>query len=280
MGCTTSKNESSESGIIRKALLIGINYMNTKSELRGCINDSENLKHFLVSNGYFNDDEFTMMNDYKLGKLTPTKRNILRQLNDLVRFAKKRPNQQICLFVAYSGHGSSTIDRSGDEDDGYDEMLCPLDYETNGFIIDDDIKREFIDMLPSNVKLFMLIDACHSGTVCDLKYEYFVGLTQRTKSHKFTVDSACNVVLISGARDVETAADAFIYDPTNKRYEYQGAMTASFIANYNDAVSYQDLITNMRSWLKLKKYQQVPQLSAGKSIDVNHRCILSEFKDS
>jgi len=280
MGCTTSKNESSDSSIIRKALLIGINYMHTQSELRGCINDTENLKHFLVSNRYFNNDEFIMMNDYKLGKLNPTKRNILNQLNGLVRFAKKNPEKQIQMLISYSGHGSSTVDRSGDEDDGYDEMLCPLDYETNGFIVDDDIKRDFIDLLPSNVKLFMLVDACHSGTICDLKYEYFIGSTLRTKSRRFTVDSNCNVILISGARDIETAADAFIYDPTNKRYEYQGAMTASFIANYNDTISYQDLIMNMRSWLKLKKYRQVPQLSSGKSINVDQRCILSEFKDS
>lgn len=32
----------------RKALLIGINYFNTSSALRGCINDAHNVQKFLI----------------------------------------------------------------------------------------------------------------------------------------------------------------------------------------------------------------------------------------
>lgn len=36
----------------KRALLIGINYRETPSELRGCINDVNNVKEFLLTKGY------------------------------------------------------------------------------------------------------------------------------------------------------------------------------------------------------------------------------------
>ena len=271
MGCIQSRSTESNSDVIRKALLIGINYFGTKSELRGCINDTINLKRFLISKGYFKDADFVMMNDRKFGKLNPTRMNILQQLSDLVEFAERHPTKNINIFVAYSGHGSHIEDKSGDEYDGYDEMLCPVDYIQNGFILDDDVKAGFIDLLPSNVNLFMLVDACHSGTMGDLKYEYFSGKSLGCKINEKSIETECNVVLLSGARDAETAADAFLYDSTDKQHEYQGAMTAAFIANYDDGMSYRDIIATTKLWLKLKKYKQNPQLSSGKLIDVESK---------
>ena len=49
--------------VSRKCLLIGINYTGTENQLSGCINDSENLQHFLIANHYFSAQEITMMND-------------------------------------------------------------------------------------------------------------------------------------------------------------------------------------------------------------------------
>lgn len=36
-----------------------------------------------------------------------------------------------------SGHGGQTEDLDGDEEDGYDEVIYPVDYEANGHIVDD-----------------------------------------------------------------------------------------------------------------------------------------------
>lgn len=41
------------------------------------------------------------------------------------------------LFLHYSGHGGSQADETGDEADGSDETLCPVDYAAEGVIIDD-----------------------------------------------------------------------------------------------------------------------------------------------
>lgn len=70
----------------------------------------------------------------------------------------------------FSGHGSQQRNYTGDEVDGFDETLCPLDFETQGMIVDDEINATIVRPLPHGVKLHAIIDACHSGTVLDLPF--------------------------------------------------------------------------------------------------------------
>lgn len=74
------------------------------------------------------------------------------------------------LVFHYSGHGSRQRNYNGDEVDGYDETLCPLDFETQGMIVDDEINATIVRPLPHGVKLHAIVDACHSGTVLDLPF--------------------------------------------------------------------------------------------------------------
>jgi hypothetical protein len=65
------------------------------------------------------------------------------------------------LFVFYfSGHGSQTPDTDGDEEDKMDETLIVYDRH----IIDDELGRIWITFAPG-VRIVMLSDSCHSGTV-------------------------------------------------------------------------------------------------------------------
>ncbi len=264
--------------IARKALLIGINYDGTGSQLNGCINDSENLKVLLTESKYFNESDITMMNDNQKDNLYPNKANMLNQFNELVKFANANKDKQVKLFVSYSGHGTSVVDKNGDEEDGYDEALCPVDYASAGFIVDDDIKANFVDKLPANVKLLMLVDACHSGTMLDLKYSYLANEKNSYITHAKNAETLCEVVAISGCRDNQTSADAWEFDPHQNKNEAQGAMTASFLACYNEDISYHTLVNKIREWLKGKRYAQVPQLSSGKLVDIESKFILSLFK--
>lgn len=50
----------------------------------------------------------------------------------------KTQDQIIADLVCSSGHGGQTQDLDGDEDDGYDEVIYPLDFKTAGHITDDD----------------------------------------------------------------------------------------------------------------------------------------------
>ena len=77
----------------------------------------------------------------------PTKENILRAYEKVVTEAKDGD----AIFLHYSGHGSKVSDKSGDEDDRYDEVLVPLDYKKKGMIVDDDLYDILIKKCPDKV---------------------------------------------------------------------------------------------------------------------------------
>lgn len=76
------------------------------------------------------------------------------------------------LVFYFSGHGLRQLEFAGDEIDGFDEAICPLDFETEGLILDNDINRIIVQPLKEYVRLHAIIDACHSGTVLDLPHVY------------------------------------------------------------------------------------------------------------
>jgi len=153
----------------RKALLIGINYTGKPFQLNGCINDANFIMKFLIRNYDFKRDDCKIMtDDSKDEALIPTRKNIINAMEWLVKDAKPGDS----LFFHYSGHGLSIKDRDGDEIDGMDESILPLDYEENGVILDDLINDIMIKPLPKGCLLTALADCCHSGTVLDLPYTY------------------------------------------------------------------------------------------------------------
>lgn len=61
----------------KKALLIGINYVGTESELSGCVNDVLNLRKFITERwGYENENIVTVTDDPKVSSIAPTRKNI------------------------------------------------------------------------------------------------------------------------------------------------------------------------------------------------------------
>jgi len=59
---------------------------------------------------------------------------------------------------------------SGQEVDGQDETIIPIDYEKAGQIVDDDLHEILVAGLPKGVRLTAIMDCCHSGSVFDLPY--------------------------------------------------------------------------------------------------------------
>jgi hypothetical protein len=70
------------------------------------------------------------------------------------------------------GHGGQTKDLDGDEEDGYDEVIYPVDFRQNGHITDDEMHRIMVRPLQAGVRLTAIFDSCHSGTALDLPYIY------------------------------------------------------------------------------------------------------------
>ena len=50
---------------------------------------------------------------------------------------------------------------SGDEDDGYDETLIPVDFQKSGQIRDDDLLKILVHPMPAGVTMTCLMDCCH-----------------------------------------------------------------------------------------------------------------------
>ena len=243
----------------KKALLVGINYLNTPYALSGCIDDTNRMKDLLSLHG-FND--FKILTD--LTSVKPTKTNILNELKNLIVNAKRGD----VLFFYYSGHGSYTYDRNGDERDGRDETLVSSDLQS---VLDDEIKSILQNHLSREITIIGMFDSCHSGTILDLKYNYLDSDNYDKYSENNKV-SECNgnVIMISGCMDSQTSAEALI---ENKA---QGALTWSFIncLNKTPNCSWRELLKNMRDSLKTNQFTQIPQLSTDSFYDIDSKLFI------
>jgi len=227
------------------ALIITCNYKGTSAQLNGCNNDGTMMRNYLTTQrGYKIENIVTLADDTDS---KPTHDNILKALNDLVN---KSPIADE-LWLHYSGHGTYVKDKNGDEADGRDECLVPMDYEESGYIVDDKLN---IYIKKVTCPLICIFDCCHSGTILDLKYHYNGNNYNVIQNNNI---NAGTIITISGCKDTQTSADAFIDG------QYAGAMTSAFLdtmrtCNYKTTA--QGLIEKMRIYMKRKNYTQIPQI--------------------
>jgi hypothetical protein len=242
----------------KKALLIGINYNGTSAQLKGCINDINALSTLLTTKYAFNPDSIIKITDETTQK--PTRDVILASFGQFLASGAEGDS----LFFAYSGHGSTTLDKNNDEKNGNDEMIIASDLKG---IVDDELKALIQTNLKKNVTLFALFDSCFSGTVLDLKYQYLDSLANDASTvNNNEPETIGNVIMISGCNDEQTSADAYL----DKKY--QGAMTWAFLSvikTLTTPPSWRDLLVKMRDQLKTSDFTQLPQLSSGCFIDIN-----------
>jgi hypothetical protein len=78
----------------------------------------------------------------------------------------------LLLLLTSSGHGGQTEDANGDEEDGNDEVIYPVDFRQAGHIVDDQMHEVLVSPLPPGARLTAIFDSCHSGSVLDLPYIY------------------------------------------------------------------------------------------------------------
>eukprot|EP00934_Nitzschia_sp_Nitz4_P002968 Nitzschia sp. Nitz4//scaffold26_size159584//111716//113050//NITZ4_002505-RA/size159584-snap-gene-0.46-mRNA-1//-1//CDS//3329545124//2958//frame0 len=152
-----------------RALMIGINYVgHSPGELSGCHNDVGNMKKYIMDVHGFQEENITVLMDDGNHK-SPTKDNMIAAYKKIV--ADSQPGDSI--FLHYSGHGSKLRDDDfGEEEDGYDEVLVPLDYNESGMIRDDTLYEILVKGLPDGIHVVSLMDCCHSGTILDLPFKF------------------------------------------------------------------------------------------------------------
>ncbi|ODV87214.1 hypothetical protein CANARDRAFT_26636 [[Candida] arabinofermentans NRRL YB-2248] len=153
----------------KKALLIGINYIGSNNALRGCINDVTNMCNYLINyQGYSMDNIVILTDDQREMVKVPTKANMIRAMQWLVNGASPGDS----LFFHYSGHGGQEEDQDGDEADGFDDCIYPVDFQQTGSLIDDVMHDIMVKPLPAGCRLTAIFDSCHSGTALDLPFIY------------------------------------------------------------------------------------------------------------
>lgn len=97
----------------------------------------------------------------------------------------------------YAGHGANVKDVDGDEDDGQDEAFCfvtPDGKMFGGWMTDDEFAKIVSAAVPDGVKVLVISDCCHSGTICDFD--------SRVDQWK-----GVQAVSLSGCRDSQTSGD-------------------------------------------------------------------------
>lgn len=253
-----STNSVETISVTKKALIFGLNYTGTSSQLNGCINDAKSIESYLKEKGF---SEIKMLTDET--ELKPTKSNILNEFKHLL----ENSNKGDILFVYYSGHGSYTLDNNGDELDGRDELLVPLDFK---LIRDDELKSVINQYGKQDTNLYALFDCCNSGTALDLKYQILEKLNyDDITANERNSETPCNTIFISGCRDEQVSLETTI---NNK---VQGLMTWSFLetTKNNTDLSWRSLVKKMRELLRSKSYQ-IPQLSSGKLFNPDEKFLL------
>jgi len=89
-----------------------------------------------------------------------TKKGTRANVLAAIRQAAKTLGAGDLFLMSYSGHGGQLPDVSGEEEDKQDETWCLFD----GQLIDDELYFEF-SKFKAGVRILVLSDSCHSGTV-------------------------------------------------------------------------------------------------------------------
>lgn len=234
---------------MKKALLFGLNYKGTQAQLNGCINDVNNMKSWLVSNGF----DVHVHTDEDVIRRTNAC-DILQELNNLAILTHQEKVEHV--WIHYSGHGCAVRDLNHDERDGKDECLVPSDYRSHGLVKDDHIKN-ILRNFHKDTRVTFIADCCHSGTIADLKYRY----VHANKVSESNITCPAHVVCISGCMDNQTSADAF---NINNQHKFTGALTSCLlqVINTNPNIPIFELVTNVRNLLQSKHYSQYPQITS------------------
>ncbi len=141
------------------SLHIGINrvdpghYQGWDGELKACEFDAKDMTKIATAK---------KLSTNQLLTANATSSNMIQAMRDASRKLKTGD----IFFLTYSGHGGQVPDTNGDDEDGKDETWVLYDRQ----LVDDELYSLFGQFEPG-VRIFMLSDSCHSGTVARAVYE-------------------------------------------------------------------------------------------------------------
>lgn len=189
--------------------------------------------------------------------------NITRQLSLFVAKTKKGD----IVYLHFSTHGQPVEDLNGDEEDGWDEAIVPIDaykiykkgtYEGNKHLIDDQL-NQYIQKLREKIDntgfLYVAIDACHAGTSSrgndDVVRGTTVGFTYNNKVFKPTTTKKSHYKIDASTKQANVMfLEACRSDQVNREIKMEGKRYGPLSYNIAQALSTYELTTDANEFLK------------------------------
>ncbi len=254
------------------ALCIGINdYPGTSSDLAGCVNDANDWGDALKGRGFAVS---TLLDSEATGK------GIRDGIKAILRQAKRGD----VAVIQYSGHGTFVPDQDGDEPDGTDECICPHDIGAKGPITDDELFELYSDRDP-RVRLFVVSDSCHSGTVSKfapittppttradnppqrkvrflppatfMSQRQLAKLGMRRPVRASSPPGRYAGLLMSGCQDTEYSYDAYFQSRPNGAFTF---VALRELKTLSASATYRSWYSAIRAALPSQQYPQSPNL--------------------
>lgn len=139
----------------KKALFIEINYKNTLYETHSEVSIMDVAK--LMKEIYLFDNQ-VILSEHNENK--PTRENIMSHLNELL----EESNNLNEIWIHYMGHSTNVID---EKTEYCKRGLLPIDYEANGFIEDDILKKNIFNF---KCKVYIFLDCCYGNYGLNINY--------------------------------------------------------------------------------------------------------------
>lgn len=153
----------------KRALLVGISDYGNAMENPNKWANISGANDVLLLSPLFSEQGYSVTS---LVDSMATHANITKALEQLAKDSKKGDK----VYIHFSMHGQPFEDLNGDEEDGWDEALIPVDaqmfysegvYDGKNHLLDDELEAYF-NHIRSKIgpkgHLYVILDACHSGT--------------------------------------------------------------------------------------------------------------------
>lgn len=189
--------------------------------------------------------------------------------NQLSRFAEKTKKEDI-VYLHFSAHGQPVEDTNGDEEDGWDEAIIPIDayklykksvYEGKKHLLDDQLNK-YVQKIREKIGptgfLYVVIDACHAGTSSRANDETVrgtkVGFTYNNKVFKPSTQKKSHYKIEASAKMSHVLyLEACRPDQINTEIKIDGKRYGPLSYNIAKALQVKAISTNANDFLNSVK---------------------------
>ena len=187
-------------------------------------------------------------------------------ISQLAQFASKTKKGDI-VYLHFSTHGQPVEDINGDEEDGWDESIVPIDaykyykksiYEGKKHLTDDLLNKyikKLRERIGSSGFLYVIVDACHAGTSSRANDETVrgthVGFTYTNKVFKPTNNKKSHYRIETSANQSNVMfVEACRPDQVNTEIKVGGKRYGPLSFNIVQTLSGYSLTTNAKEFVE------------------------------